>query len=122
MSDIGGGYDHQYSYDKLNRLLDGHGSWNDGVTDPGSGDYTADYNLHSMEYDDMHRITRKHQSANKNDSPHLDHTYDRSYVYNDPLSPRAVSEIYDNQWVINFAYDSKGNMINQNKTYLPYSG
>ena len=113
LNGLGGDYGHAYEYDKLNRLVYGDGYWNEEGGSPGNGDYEADYTLHDMEYDDMHRITRKHQEANKNGGAFDQHTYDRTYHYTDNAHPRALSQVSFGTSTMDFTYDPKGNMLTQ---------
>lgn len=105
---LGGGYTHTYTYDNLNRLVTGNGSWL-GQENEGSN-FESDYSL-GMTYDAVHRIINKDQSHNQDGEGFATNTYDNVYAYEDANHAHALSSITNANGTTTFSYDPNGNML-----------
>jgi len=116
-SDMGGKYDHNYVYDKYNRLTSSNGTWNEMGTDPQNGNnYKGNYNT-STHYDDnnLGQILFKHREVNVDGSPNesLNNFNGGAQYYYGGDAPRAVKLISLNEFQMSFTYDANGNMTSQ---------
>lgn len=115
---IGGAYEHNYSYDRINRLTGADGTFT-GQTQYGTGSSLYDLSMH---YDKVHRIVNKHQYHTQDNVINYDNSYDNDYEYS-TAHPNAVVEIIDADYNAHdtFTYDFNGNMISHDYNQ-PVSG
>ncbi len=111
---MGGGFDHSYSYDNLNRLVGAKGSFYGHPSQQGIGnDFQSGYDL-SMKYNTTHGIVVKEQIHDRNGQTYLPNTYIAEYKYFD--GTHKVKEIIDNNNVSeSFDYDLNGNNVFRHK-------
>jgi len=112
VNQLGGVYNHTYTYDDLNRLEIADGNWNN------SG---ATYSL-NMTYDNMHRITDKNQNHQQNGTNVSTNTYSNNYDFGDQSQPRphAVKEIRNSGIITDqFTYDNNGNTLTHTRPTGP---
>ncbi len=100
-NDMGGEYDHSYTYDGANRLTYAEGSWT-GVTG------LEEYDL-TMAYNSVGGITTKNQNHSSSiyTSPETDYNY--SYTYNTG-QPHTLNTVTNGSNSMEFTYDANGNM------------
>lgn len=100
-NDMGGEYDHSYTYDGANRLTFAEGSWT-GVTG------LEEYDL-TMAYNSVGGITTKTQNhiSSIYTSPETDYNY--SYTYN-TSQPHTLYKVTNGSNSMEFTYDANGNM------------
>ncbi|WP_084625894.1 SpvB/TcaC N-terminal domain-containing protein [Flavobacterium soli] len=105
-NNMGGTYSHAYTYDRLNRLSTGTGSFN-GSTAVGGYDHQSNYTL-SMDYNSTHGIVNKVQNHVLNNNLNADTNAAYSYFEN----THRVQNIADSGsgTVENFTYDYNGNL------------
>lgn len=108
---IGGNYNHAYSYDDLNRLVTASGNFSAAST-------YYDIGSNGLQYDNIHRITKKNQLHVSNGTNNTQNTYNNDYLYGNQTQPRphAVKEIKNNTIVTDqFSYDLNGNTLQHNR-------
>jgi hypothetical protein len=109
---MGGTYDFTYGYDNLNRLTASAGSFTayNGSSPPSFEDLSANYTL-AMEYDELHNITGKTQSHNRDGASFAENTYDYHYEYVNG-KPHQLDKIQlgTTSNYETFDYDANGNM------------
>jgi len=109
LSNLGGNYNHTYTYDNHNRLVEGIGNFDPNMTNNDTPE--SFYDL-TMTYGEMHRIESKNQIHDLAQSPVAANTYDRNYFYENEDHPRAISEITNGDPTEDqtFFYDGNGNL------------
>jgi RHS repeat-associated protein len=115
---MGGAFEHDFTYNVLNRLLTSHGSFTGDRTsqEPLGNDYSSSDTL-NMIYSNTGRITTKTQLHNKNGVVNALNTYAHDYTY--AANNHMVSRIVNTQNLLepaeNFTYDRNGNLTTRIK-------
>jgi len=105
---LGGTYNHNYTYDNLNRLAKANGSFT-GYEDKSSVGY-SEYNL-DMQYNNTHGITHKKQVHTiQNETTVHENTYSNKYQYMENTHKTIAITNDENGTVDEFKYDANGNM------------
>jgi RHS repeat-associated protein len=107
---MGGTFEHQYTYDNLNRLTTGTGGFmGDSSQSANNNDYESSYNL-NMTYNTTHGIVEKQQEHNKNGQAVADNTYRNGYEYYG--GTHMLSKITDSYTSAEqtYKYDKNGNI------------
>ena len=109
-NNMGGGYEHRFEYDNLNRLVAAKGTFEGSMSQIDSGnDANAFYNL-EMTYSDTHGILNKNQKHIKNGNAYIQNTYNNEYKYIDNSHKvESISDAItgDQEY---FKYDKNGNI------------
>jgi RHS repeat-associated protein len=106
---IGGAFNHNYSYDQLNRLIEAGGDFNGNQVNRES-DYQSFYKTR-MIYNNTHGISEKYQYHEKNNNLNPANTYDNIYKYQD--GTHRLENIDGGSTTENFAYDLNGNITHR---------
>lgn len=117
---MGGGYEHKFAYDELNRLVSASGNFN-GHTYQGEigNDFSSAYEL-SLAYNTTHGILNKKQTHDKNGLVYNPNTYDNTYTYFE--GTHRVQTLVDGITGEEeyFGYDLNGNIRSQIQSSGPY--
>lgn len=109
-NDMGGKYLHNFTYDKLNRLITAGGEFNGSAAQISMGnDAQAKYTL-SMSYNATHGITNKTQSHTKNSTTFAANTYVDNYAYIANTHKVATVQNATTGITETFTYDLNGNL------------
>ncbi len=108
-NNMGGIYDHRFTYDNLNRLVGASGSFKGNPIQGTYGnDFESGYDLR-MTYNSTHGITTKVQNHIKNNAAFPANTYENNYKYIEGTHKVGVITA-NNSSDENFRYDYNGNI------------